>query len=108
MVVAELQTVSRAERKHLEIEDTKRRCCAVYGSMCFIKECDLQATQLGHVLPQDTVHIQRYGEDLIHHWSNQRPTCGTEHNRQVQINYRGHPIAADEHAARVRKIMEEN
>lgn len=99
--------MSKAERRHWDIEETKRKCCAVYGSQCYIDGCTRQANQLGHVLPQDKVHLARYGEELIHHWSNQRPTCSTEHNRQVQINYRGHPIAAEAHAAEVRAIMEE-
>lgn len=99
--------MSKAERQHFQIEETKRKCCSVYGSDCFIEGCGVLANQLGHVLPQDQVHIRRYGEDLIHHWSNQRPTCGTEHNRQVQINYRSRPRAAEAHAGRVRRIMEE-
>ena len=99
--------MSRSERLSFEVEETKRKCCEEYGSGCFIDDCDLLATQLGHVLPQDDLHIARFGERIIHHWSNQRPTCGLEHNRQVQINYRGHPIAAEEQAEKIRAIIGE-
>ena len=99
--------MSSTERRHFQIEETKRRCCAVYGSGCYIDGCGLIATQLGHILPQDDNHIKRYGKALIHHWSNQRPVCGLEHNRQVQINYRGHPMAAEEQAKKIRAMIEE-
>ena len=72
---------------------------------CYV--CKQPMTQLAHILPQDKLHYSIYGRAIIDHPDNARGVCGfgnsTPCNATVQINYRGHPVAADEHAAKVRQ-----
>lgn len=97
--------MSRAERKHLEIEDTKRAVYLRDRGLC--QACRKQigpAGHCGHVIPQS--QIDRFGEGIIHHPLNMKWVCSLRCNHAVEISYKGHPIAAEEHAARVREIME--
>jgi len=66
--------------------------------------CPRQATQLAHVLPQDKLHLGKYGSSVIHHHENLRGTC-PQHNATVQINYRSRPREATAHAAEVARII---
>ena len=76
---------------------------ARYGGRCCL--CNERATQCAHVLPQDKVHLARYGAAVIHHPANMEPVCGLRHNALVQINYRARPIDADVQAAYVRTCI---
>ncbi|MFW5955173.1 MAG: hypothetical protein ACOCSK_00345 [Rhodothermales bacterium] len=96
--------MSKAERRSWEIDETRRMVLARYGGKC--KLCDRPATQCGHVLPQDKLHLARYGERIIHHPTNLEPVCGLAHNAAVQINYRSRPIEADEWAAYVALVAD--
>ena len=95
--------MSRAERRSWEIGETKRIVLSRYGGRC--KLCEKRATQCGHVLPQDKLHLARFGEEVIHHPANMEPVCGLAHNAAVQINCRSHPMFAEKHAQRVREII---
>lgn len=95
--------MSRAERRSDQIRETKIAVLSRYGGHCYL--CEKQATQCGHILPQDTVHLARYGADVIHHPMNMEPVCGLAHNAAVQINYRSRPREADAHAAMIRETM---
>lgn len=97
--------MSRAERRHDEIEQTKRRVMSMHGSACVV--CGNPATQCGHVLPQDVLHLAKYGAAVIHHPANMRPVCSLRCNAKVQVNCRAQPIMADQWAERVREIIEE-
>ena len=97
--------MSRSERRSWEIEETKRVVLMRYGGRC--KLCDRRATQCGHILPQDTLHVARYGADVIHHPENMEPVCGLKHNAAVQINYRSRPLEADRWAEHIRQLIQE-
>jgi hypothetical protein len=103
--------MSKSKLKSDEIMRTRMRVFARSGWRCvFVDEngeqCTRQATQAAHVLPQDVLHLARYGPTVIHHIDNLRGTC-PKHNASVQINYRSRPVEADEHAAAIRKKLEQ-
>ena len=103
--------MSKAERKTDKITDAKMAVFERDGWQCVYvdsvgRRCEKQATQAAHVLPQDVLHLSRYGPAVIHHVENMRGTC-PKHNAAVQINYRSRPRDADEQARRVREIIEE-
>ena len=105
--------MSRAERKHLEIEDTKRTVYLRDRGVCHAPHsdggiCGRPGNQCGHILPQDDIHIARYGEELIHCAENMVLCCSLACNKKVEINRRGRPLEADAFAELLRKIMEEN
>ena len=103
--------MSKTERRDTTIWETRMRVFERDGWRCiYVNErgarCQKRATQLAHVLPQDVVHLARYGPAVIHHYDNLRSTCPA-HNATVQINYRSRPTEADEHAARIRAKLQE-
>ena len=97
--------MSRAEQRTDQISATREYVFARDQWRCVHRDsqgrrCPEPATQLAHVLPQDRVHLNRYGARIIHHPDNLRSTCPA-HNASVQINYRSQPRLADEHAAEI-------
>jgi len=97
--------MSKTEQKYVEVWETKLIVFERDGwQCCYMDEdgerCMKQATQAAHILPQDVLHLARYGPTVIHHVDNMRGTC-PKHNASVQINYRAKPIEADAHAARI-------
>jgi hypothetical protein len=97
--------MSKAERLSLKIEETKR---AVFGRdnwRCVV--CGNAATQCAHVLGQTDMNIARYGEAVIHHPMNLRSVCGLAHNKIVEISTKSRPIEAAQHAAKIKRIIEE-
>lgn len=103
--------MSKAERRTDEIDETRMQVFEREGWRCFYvggdgNRCPKRATQAAHILPQDVLHIARYGSTIIHHPLNMRGSCPT-HNAKAQINYRAEPVKADEHAAMIRAAMEE-
>ncbi len=70
--------------------------------------CQTCGNQIGpaghcaHILPQDVQHLARYGEEIIHHILNQKWVCSLKCNAAQQINYDGHPVAAEAHATMIR------
>ena len=100
--------MSRSERLTWTVRETKLAVRARDGGQCFV--CEVKpGWQLSHILPQDDLHIGKYGAAVIHHPLNQRLTCGIKCNRKVQINCRSRPVLADEHAERIiEAILREN
>ena len=94
--------MSRAERRHWDIEETKRDVLARDGC-CVI--CGKRAIQLGHVIAQTDMNIARYGEEVIHHPLNMRATCGLKCNKKVEISTKARPLLAAEHVERVREAI---
>ena len=97
--------MSKAERRSAQIEETKRKVLGRYGGTCAL--CDKPATQCAHILPQDKLHLARYGGEVIHHPHNMEPVCGLTHNAAVQINLRSRPLDADAHAWEIIRRMED-
>ena len=102
--------MSKAERLSLKIEETKKLVCARAAGRCQAilddgTVCGKPGTQAGHVLPKDVLHLARYGDEIVNHPDNMRWVCDLECNRKVQINYRGHPVAADAHANTIRETL---
>jgi hypothetical protein len=102
--------MSRKEQLDDKIYETQMEVFARSGWQCVHvdengERCPRQATQLAHVLPQDTVHLAKYGPAIIHHPDNMRGTCPA-HNASVQINYRSQPLAAIQHANAIRRKLE--
>jgi hypothetical protein len=98
-------------RKSIQIVETLERSKELWGEHCLGKrknqrECLRYANQGGHVLPQDTIHIRRYGEDVIHHPLNIKPTCSLACNGTVELDYRTWPILADAWAAVIRLVLD--
>lgn len=103
--------MSRKELLDQQIWETKMRVFERDGWQCVYRDesgdrCPRQATELAHILPQDVLHLRRYGPSVIHHDDNLRGTC-PKHNASVQINYRARPQEADAHAARIRAKLED-
>jgi hypothetical protein len=103
--------MSKRERQDTTIWETRMAVFAREGwQCCYVdkngERCPKQATQAAHILPQDVLHLARYGPVVIHSIHNLRGTC-PKHNATVQINYRSRPREADEHAANVRALIEE-
>lgn len=94
------------ERRSIQIAETLERSKELWGDECVVKGCHAVATQGGHVLPQDTVHIPRYGEDVIHHPLNIKPTCSLVHNGYVEIDCRTWPALADKWAAVIAAVID--
>lgn len=104
--------MSKSERRSIKIGDTKEQVFAFCGWRCvFVDEdgnrCPKPATEVAHILPQDVVHLERYGAAVIHHTLNLRGTC-PKHNASVQINARSRPLEADRHAAAIERKIEED
>lgn len=92
--------MSRAYEDKWEIVRTRQ------AGRCYVNGCQRAMTQLAHVLPQDVVHYRLYGKAVIDHHSNVRGVCSLKCNRIVQINHRGHPLAANAQAEITRAIIE--
>jgi hypothetical protein len=101
--------MSKSERLSDKIRETKLRVFERDGWRCVVTikgaRCPAPARQAAHILPNDDVHLARYGDEIINHPANMRATCGLRHNAMVQINYRNRPADADEQAERVRQII---
>ena len=97
------------DRDRLALTETKERLGEEQGWLCYVceKPIKLDTCHFAHILPQDKVHMRRYGKDVIHHRLNGRLTCGLKCNAKVQINYVGHPVAADEQAERILQAIYE-
>jgi len=99
-------------RKDLTIRDTKIRVFNRDGWRCTYRDksgerCQCtQPLQLAHVLPQDFLHLARYGPSVIHHDDNFKTRC-PRHNADAQLSYRSRPLQANEHAERIREAIEE-
>ena len=91
-------------RRSSEIDATREKVFIRDHWRCQV--CGGGATQCAHILPQDKLHLARFGVEVIHHPENMRAVCGLRCNARVQINYRSRPVEADAHAARVRKAIE--
>ncbi len=87
-------------------EDKWRIVHTRQGGRCFMHGCFKPMTQLAHCLPQDRLHYRIYGKAIIDHPSNVRGACDLWHNKRAQINHRGHPLAADRHAAWVQSNID--
>ena len=99
--------MSKAERLSDKIERTKLAVMIRDGWACQFEDCGVFANQCAHILPNDSVHLKRFGDRIINHPANMKAVCGLKHNAAVQVNYRGSPLAAEAHAEEVRRIMEE-
>ena len=101
--------MSKKEIRDAGIWDTKMRVFGRDGWQCVYVDddgirCPRQATQLAHVLPQDKLHIARFGLTVIHHPMNLRGTC-PQHNASVQVNYRSQPREAERIASEIEKVV---
>ena len=63
-------------------ENEYRKRYGIEGGLCW---CGLQASQMGHRLPQSKVNLKKYGAKVIHNNINLVPVCGLEHNDKVNI-----------------------
>ncbi len=97
--------MSRAERLHDKIEETKRAVFVRDRGMCQVAGCVDRMTQCAHVLPNDELHLELYGDEVINHPANMKGACGLKHNAKLQINHRGHPLAANQWAEVVRSVI---
>ena len=104
-LICRTYSMSKAERRSAQIEETKRKVLGRYGGRCVL--CEKPATQCGHILPQDKLHLARYGAEVIHHPHNMEPVCGLTHNAAVQISLRSRPLEADAHAWAIIERIEE-
>ena len=99
-----------SEQRSITIAETLERCRETWGDRCIAKlgerECGGPANQGAHVLPQDTIHLRRYGPEIIHHELNIKPTCGLVHNHMVEINYKSWPLLADRWAAVIQQVID--
>ena len=75
------------------------------GWRCMLPSCNLPANQCAHILPNDGVHLKRFGDEIINHRANMKAACGLKHNAGLQINYRNNPIAAEAQAQDVREAI---
>jgi 5-methylcytosine-specific restriction endonuclease McrA len=91
-------------RRSSEIDDTRRAVFERDGWRCVV--CGARATQVAHVLPQDVLHVRRYGKAVIHHPLNLRAVCDLRCNARVQINYRARPLVADQRARTIKEAID--
>lgn len=99
--------MSSAERKRLEIEETKMAVYERDTGTC--QACGKQigpAGHCGHVIPQSQIH--RFGDEVIHHPANMKWVCSLRCNHAVEISYKGHPLAAAAQAQEVREAIRRN
>ena len=95
------------DRQRIELTETKERLGEEQAWLCHVcgRPMTLDSSHFAHVLPQDRVHIRRYGEEVIHHRLNGRLTCGLRCNAKVQVTYSAHPLMADMLANRIREAI---
>lgn len=95
--------MSKSERRQDAIDETKRIVFARYGGRCYY--CGGRGWQLAHIVPKDKRYVERYGERVIHHWSNFRLTCD-RCNYKAEVDPKTRPIEAAEHIARILLLLE--
>ncbi len=103
--------MSRSERRSFEIEETWLDVMSRSGGRCEVVvdgiRCSEPMRELAHIAPQDEMHKQIFGEELLHHLDNLVGTCGTYHNGLVELDVKTQPMKVAEHIARLRAKIEE-
>lgn len=97
--------MSVSERLSDKIEATKLAVMERDNWTCVVEGCGRSATHLGHILPNDGIHLKRFGDEIVNHPQNMRAVCCLAHNHAVQVTYKGHPVAAEAQAQMVREAI---
>ena len=93
--------MSKRERTTAEIRETVEAVTDRDGWACYV--CgEKPGNQLAHRLPQDVLHLARFGAAVIHHPLNLRWVCSLACNAKVQVNARSRPVEAAELAEEIR------
>lgn len=96
-------------RRSIQIAETLDRSKELWGETCVavyaLGVCGRPANQGAHVLPQDVLHLARYGGEVVHHPLNIKPTCSLGCNQKLEIDCRTQPLLADRWAAVIRQVI---
>lgn len=90
-------------RKNWEIYETQVKVFVRDDWKCVV--CGRPGNQCAHILPQDKLHIAKYGTEIIHHPENLLTTCSLKCNSKVEINGRSQPLRAEKHAQKIKALL---